>query len=105
MVKQDPLLFLRVYGTVFDLPRSTDDLSFFMLVAIVHFSVGACAGAVFQVLVNRFVPDRTGLQVVLGAAYGLLMWIANFYLILWWLQPLLVGDMYVLKLMPAWSRR
>jgi hypothetical protein len=21
---------------------------------------------------------------------------------LWWLQPLLVGDMYVLELMPAW---
>jgi hypothetical protein len=104
MVKQDPLLFLRVYGTVFLGPDAltTDDLSFFMLVAIVHFSVGACAGAVFHVVVNRFFPDRTGLQVVLGAAYGLLMWIANFYLILWWLQPLLVGDMYVLKLMPAW---
>jgi hypothetical protein len=104
MVKQDPLLFLRVYGTVFLGPAAltTDDLSFFMLVAIVHFSIGACAGAVFHVVVNRFVPNRAGLQVLLGAAYGLLMWIANFYLILWWLQPLLVGDMYVLKLMPAW---
>ena len=59
---QDPLLFLRVYGTVFlgQKALTTDDLNFFMLVAVVHFSVGAVAGAVFQVLVNRFVPDAPG---------------------------------------------
>ena len=30
------------------------------------------------------------------------MWIVNFYLILSWLQPRLVGEAYVLELMPAW---
>src|SRR5262245_21886469 len=40
LVKQDPLLFLRVYGTVFLGAKAltSDDLSFFMLVAVVHFS-------------------------------------------------------------------
>ena len=47
---------------------TTDDLNFFMLVAVVHFSVGAIAGAVFHVLVNRFVPDRPALQIGLGVA-------------------------------------
>jgi hypothetical protein len=104
LVKQDPLLFLRVYGTVFLGAKAltTDDLNFFMLVAVVHFSVGASAGAVFHVLVNRFVPDRAGLQIVLGALYGLLMWVVNFYVVIAWLQPRLVGEAYVLQLMPAW---
>ncbi len=104
LVNQDPLRFLRVYGTVFLGARAltTEDLNFFMLVAIVHFSVGAIAGAVFHVLVNRFVPNRSMLQIGLGALYGLVMWIVNFYLILSWLQPRLVGEPFVLELMPAW---
>jgi hypothetical protein len=104
LVNQDPLRFLRVYGTVFLGARAltTDDLNFFMLVAVVHFSVGALAGAVFHVLVNWLVPGRTALQIALGAFYGLLMWVVNFYVVIAWLQPRLVGDPYVLALMPAW---
>jgi hypothetical protein len=104
LVKQDPLLFLRVYGTVFLGAKAltTDDHTFFMLVAIVHFCVGATAGAVFHVLVNRFVPERPALQVALGCGYGLLMWVVNFYVVIAWLQPRLVGQAYVLELMPAW---
>ena len=104
LVNQDPLLFLRVYGTVFLGPAAltTDDLNFFMLVAVAHFSVGAVAGAVFHVLVNWLVPDRPALHIALGAVYGLLMWVVNFYVVLSWLQPRLFGDALVLKLMPAW---
>ncbi len=104
LVKQDPLLFLRVYGTVFLGAKAltTEDLDFFMLVAVVHFSVGASAGAVFQVLMGRFAPDRWGLQIALGALYGLSMWVVNFFFVLSWLQPRLVGQAYVLQLMPAW---
>ena len=104
MVNQDPLRFLRVYGTVFLGAKAltTDQLDFFMLVAVVHFSIGAAGGAVFHVLVNRWVPDRPALQIGLGALYGLAMWVVNFYGILIWLQPRLVGQAYVLELMPVW---
>ena len=104
LIDQDPLRFLRVYGTVFLGAKAltTDDLNFFMLVAVVHFSVGALAGAVFHVLVNWLVPDRTPTQIALGALYGLLMWVVNFYVVIAWLQPRLVGEPYVLELMPAW---
>lgn len=104
LIKQDPLLFLRVYGTVFLGAKAlnTDDLNFFMLVAVVHFSVGASAGAVYHVLVNWLVPDRPVLHIVLGASYGLLMWVVNFYLVIAWLQPAVFGEMLVLKLMPMW---
>jgi hypothetical protein len=104
LVNQDPLLLLRVYGTVFlgAEALTTDDLNFFMLVAVVHFSVGASAGAVFQVLVGRFGPTRWGSQIVLGGLYGLLMWVVNFFFVISWLQPMLVGKPYVLELMPIW---
>ena len=104
LVNQDPLMFLRVYGTVFlgEKALTTDDLTFFMLVAVVHFSVGAIAGAVFHVGVNWLVPDRPVAQIALGALYGLLMWLVNFYGVLIWLQPRLVGQPFVLNLMPAW---
>jgi len=104
VMNQDPLAFLRVYGTVFLGARAlvTEELDFFMLVAVVHFSIGAAGGAVFHVAVNRWVPDRPALQIALGAAYGLLIWVVNFYGILVWLQPRLVGQAYVLELMPVW---
>jgi hypothetical protein len=104
LVHQDPLRVLRVYGTFFLGARAltTDDLNFFMLVAVVHFSVGALAGAVFHVLVNWFVPGRTVLPIVLGALYGLLMWVVNFYVVIAWMQPRLVGQAYILELMPVW---
>ncbi len=104
MIGQDPYYFLRVYGTVFlgQEALQTSNLNFFMLVAIVHFSVGAMAGAVFHVLINYFGPFRPAQQIGAGLAYGLLMWIVNFYLVLWWLEPMLVGQAYVLELMPAW---
>jgi hypothetical protein len=104
VVNQDPLRILRVYGTVFLGAKAltTDDLNFFMLVAVVHFSLGAVAGAVFHVLANRLVPDRPAFQIVLGGLYGLLIWVVNFYCILIWLQPRLVGQPYVLELMPVW---
>jgi len=104
LLRQDPLQFLRVYGTFFlgQQALTTEDLNFFMLVAIVHFSVGAVAGAVFHVLVNYFLPDRAGLQIALGALYGLLMWFVNFYVVIAWVQPRLWGQAYVLELMPTW---
>jgi hypothetical protein len=104
LVDQDPLYFLRVYGTVFlgEKALHTTDLNFFMLVAVVHFSVGAVAGAVFHVLVNRFPPKRVLTVIALGGAYGLAMWVVNFYFVLVWLQPRLVGTAWVLQLMPTW---
>ncbi len=104
LISQDPLRLLRVYGTVFLGARAltTDDLNFFMLVAVVHFSVGAIAGAVFHVLVNYLVPGRTAVQIGLGALYGIGLWLVNFYVVIAWLQPRLVGEAYVLELMPVW---
>jgi cytochrome c oxidase cbb3-type subunit 2 len=57
---------------------------------------------VFHVFVNRFVPGRVGLQIGLGALYGLLMWVVNHQVVIAWLQPALVGRPFVLEMMPPW---
>lgn len=102
LVKQDPLMILRIYGTIFlgEKALVTDDLTFFLLVAIVHFSVGACAGASYHLLMNWLAPDRGDLHVALGVVYGVILWLVNFYGVIWWLQPMLVGRAYILDNMP-----
>jgi hypothetical protein len=50
--------------------------------------------------VNRFVGPSPLVRIALGGLYGLLMWAVNFYGVIVWLQPLLVGHAYVLELMP-----
>lgn len=104
LVDQDPYYLLRVYGTIFLGAEAlkTSDLNFFMLVAVVHFSVGALAGAIFHVCINRFGPRSPGRQIAAGGLYGLLMWVVNFYMVLPWLETALVGQAYVLELMPGW---
>jgi hypothetical protein len=103
-VHQHPLMLLRVYGTMFLGPwaLTTEDPSFFLLVALVHVALGAIAGVVFHLLANRFVSGRSAAQVGLGLLYGLFLWIVNFYVVIPWLQPPLVGDALVRALTPAW---
>lgn len=105
LINQDPMMLIRVFGTFFRGREAlvTDDQNFIMLVLMVHFTVGALAGAVYHVVVNR---RYTGLsyarKVLLGAGWGLVIWIANFYLILSWLQPLRVGEALILRMIPFW---
>ncbi|MFQ5706337.1 MAG: hypothetical protein ACE5HO_02755 [bacterium] len=105
LVAQDTMQVLRVFGTLFigSDALHTQDLTFLMLVLMVHFSVGAVAGAIFHVLVNRFFADRShGMKILFGAIFGVALWITNFYLVLSWLQPMAVGAALILKMMPIW---
>ena len=103
IVAQDPMKILRVLGTFIIGPEAltTQNLNFLMFVLIFHFSVGAVAGAVFQVMVSRYFSDRPlGHKILLSGAFGLALWIISFYGIISWLQPLLVGKAYILEMMP-----
>jgi hypothetical protein len=105
IIAQDPMLILRVFGTFFigQNALTTDNLNFLMLVLLTHLIVGAVGGAVFHVIINRKFADRSSVQKVLyGALFGCAIWLINFYGIIWWLQPLLVGQAYILRLMPFW---
>lgn len=105
IVAQEPMRILRVYGTFFigQAALTTDNLNFLMLVLLTHVIVGAVGGAVFHVYINRELADRSpGQKILYSALFGCAIWLINFYGIISWLQPLLVGQAYILRLMPFW---
>ncbi len=105
IVSQDPMLILRVFGTFFigQEALTTDNLNFLMLVLLTHVIVGALGGAAFHVFINRYLADRSPAQkIVYSAIFGCALWLINFYAIISWLQPVLVGQAYILRLMPFW---
>lgn len=105
IVAQDPMKILRVFGTFFigEEALTTANLNFLMLVLLVHFTVAAVGGALFHVGVNRYFAGASlGRKILLSGVFGILLWIINFYAIISWLQPLLVGQAYILQMMPFW---
>jgi len=105
IVAQDPMVILRAFGTFFigaD-ALTTHNPNFLILVLLVYLSGGGVAGAAFQVIVSRYFTDRPIVyKILLAGAYGLGLWIINFYGIISWLQPLLVGKAFILEMMPFW---
>jgi len=105
IVNQDPMLILRVLGTFFigKNALTTPDMTFLMLVMLTHLAVGAVAGAIFHLLLNLFFPRLAGLVLLLASAgFGILLWVVTFYGVISWLQPILVGQAYILQMMPVW---
>ena len=105
LVQQDPLYVLRVLGTFFlgQDALTTDDLTFLMLVLLTHLSVGALAGALFHFGLNLVWPHLASLGVLLvSGGFGILLWVVSFYGVISWLQPHLVGEAFILQLMPIW---
>ena len=105
IIAQDPMLILRVFGTFFigQNALTTDNLNFLMLVLITHLIVGAVGGVVFHVVINRNFTDRSsGQKILYSALFGCAIWLINFYGVISWLQPVLVGQAYILRLVPFW---
>lgn len=105
IVNQDPMLLLRVLGTFFigESALTTHDMTFLMLVMLTHLSVGAVAGAIFHLMLNLLWPRLSGLGLLfVSAGFGVLLWLVTFYGVIAWLQPILVGQAYILQMMPVW---
>lgn len=105
VVNQDPMYILRVLGTFFigKEALTTDDMTFLMLVMLTHLSVGAVAGALFHFGLNLFWPNLLASRLLLiSAGFGIALWLVSFYGVISWLQPLLVGQAFILQMMPFW---
>jgi hypothetical protein len=105
VVNQDPMRILRVLGTFFigKEALTTDDMTFLMLVMLTHLSIGAIAGALFHLGLNLFWPNLPASRLLLvSAGFGIALWLVSFYGVISWLQPLLVGQAFVLQMMPFW---
>ena len=64
---------------------------------------GALFGIAFHLAMSTWFADASrGKRFAIATLIGFGLWIANFYLILSWLQPLLLGDNWIVRLVPIW---
>jgi mono/diheme cytochrome c family protein len=64
---------------------------------------GALYGIAFHLLMSTTFKDASpGKRFAAATAMGLGLWLVNFYLVLSWLQPLLLGDNWIVRLVPLW---
>jgi len=102
---QHPLRLIQVYLT-FPLGEAALGIDSGLALAIgccLYLATGAAYGMLFQLVLTRFTP-QTSLMRRLAAVSVLstVVWLVNFYGILIWLQPLLMGGNWIVDLVPWW---
>lgn len=70
--------------------------------SLLYLITGAAYGVVFHLFLRQFRERSVGQRFFLATFFGLAIWITNFYLLLSWLQPLLLGDNWIVRLVPFW---
>jgi hypothetical protein len=106
-VGQHPLQLIRVYLT-FGLgeralrPELESELAL-AFGCCLYIVTGMLLGVLFQVVLSRF-ADQGPLskRILIASALGIAVWIFNYYLVLSWLQPLLFGGNWIVRLVPWW---
>lgn len=100
-----PLQIIRVYLTFPMGERAlTADTGVVMFVgAVLYLLTGALYGVAFHLVMSTYLngaPARR--RFVVATLIGLGLWIVNFYLLLSWLQPLLLGGNWIVRMVPFW---
>lgn len=103
MVGEPPLQLIQIYLT-FPMGEAALKLdSGFALAAgcCLYLATGMIGGIPFHMILSRFF-DKSPLGVRFGVAtaLGVGVWLINFYAILYWLQPLLIGGNWIVQKVP-----
>lgn len=68
-----------------------------------YLTTGSLYGIVFHYIFSRYFDAASfAKKLAIGSALGVALWITNFYLILSWLQPLLLGGRWIVDSIPWW---
>ena len=95
LLREDPLKLLRVYSTILGGESTAEgsEAVVMMFALGIHTVVGAVCGAPIHVVYSRYFQGGSLVQrAITGVVLGLIMWLVNFYGILYWFQPLILGD-------------
>ena len=102
---QRSLELIRVYLTfpMGERALSLDDGNVLFIGCVLYLVTGALYGILIHFVLAVFYPDASrGRRFQIATAIGLGLWVVNFYLILSWLQPMLLGGNWIVRLVPPW---
>jgi len=104
-VPQSPLRLIQVYLT-FPMGESALGIDNGLTLAIgccLYLGTGMLYGILFQLGLARFAASATlTARLAYATVFAIVLWLVNFYGILAWLQPLLLGGSWILDLIPWW---
>lgn len=102
---EHPLKLIRVYLT-FPMGESalTAEAGAVLFVGcMLYLATGALFGIAFHLVLSlQFRDAPLGRKFAVATGLGLALWIFNYYLVLSWLQPMLLGGNWIVRLVPVW---
>lgn len=105
LVSLHPLLIIRLYLTLPFGERALNVETGPMLAlgVVIYLMVGALYGIPFHVVLGGMLRNAPGIwRGLISAGMGLVVWLVNYYLVLFWLQPTLSGGEPITWLVPTW---
>lgn len=100
-----PLELIRVYLTFPMGGRAleVDEGVVLFVGCLLYLVTGAIFGVLFHLAMTLFWGDETPKKrFLITTGIGIALWIFNYYLVLSWMQPLLLGDNWIVRLVPPW---
>ena len=80
-----------------------DDASLLAIGCVLYLATGAFYGILIHLVLTLYFDDASaGKRFAVATGIGLGLWIVNFYLILSWLQPMLLGGNWIVSEIPWW---
>jgi hypothetical protein len=105
LVHQHPLRLIQVYLT-FPLGESALHIDSGLALAVgccLYLLTGMVLGIPFQLVLGRYFPTAsTPFRFIVVSVLALGLWLFNFYCLLAWLQPLLIGGNWIVEQIPWW---
>ena len=102
---QHPFQLIRVYLTFPMGARALEieEGSLLMIGSVLYIVTGALYGILFHLVWTLYLGGASrGKKILVATLLGLAIWIVNFYLVLSWLQPMMLGDNWIVRLVPMW---
>lgn len=107
IVDQAPLKLIQIYLTfplgAKALQPGADSGLMLAIGCCLYLGTGMLLGIPVHMLLARFTPNSSVVtRLVFATVIGLAIWGINFYGILSWLQPLLIGGNWIVEMIPPW---